>query len=397
MQSLRKPAVALAMVALLAIASCSSETEDKASAEPSAQQQAVPVSIIEAKPETVPVETELPGRVAPMITSEVRPRVTGLVLKRVFEQGAIVKQGDLLYIIDPEPFQTAVDAAKATLDAAIAAQRLASQRADRQTQLQQRGVTSAEDSETAVSQRAQADADVLKARADLRKAELDLQYTEVRAPISGSIGRALITEGTLVGSSTDPMAIIQQIDPIYADFSQPADTLLNIQAAVRQGFLKEDPDGNVLLRLVSEQGRQFPQNGKLLFSEANVNAQTGQLILRAEFPNPDRNLLPGMYVRTKLRQGALENAFAVPEQAVRRDTAAKPQLYIVGAENKVEVRDVTLGWIVDGRWVVLQGLKSGEAVIVEGFQKIAGGAVVKPEPWRQSQAPTQGSDNKAGD
>jgi len=382
LEVLRRSAAVL--IICTALAACGAEDGDGQSAarQQGGQRPPTPVSIIEVKPETIPVETELPGRVAPMITSEVRPRVTGLVLERVFEQGATVEEGDLLYVIDPAPFQAAVDSAKATLDSAIAAQQLAAQKASRQKQLQQRGVTSAEESETAVSQRAQADADVLRARAELRAAELDLQYTEVRAPISGNIGRALITEGTLVSASSDPMAVIQQIDPIYADFTQPADTLLTIQDAVKQGHLKGDPDGNVALRLVSEQGRQFPQTGKLLFSEANVNAQTGQLILRAEFPNPDRNLLPGMYVRTMLRQGALENAFAVPEQAVQRNTSAKPQLYVVNSDGAVEIRNVELGWIVDGRWVVLKGLNDKDKVIVEGFQKIGPGLPVKPEPWQ---------------
>lgn len=371
------------LVACSVLAACGVEEAD---GETSAEQQAgqptpTLVSVVEVTPETVPVETELPGRVAPMTTSEIRPRITGLVLKRTFEQGASVKEGDLLYVIDPEPFKATVDAAKATLDSAIAARQLAGQKAERQIQLQQRGVSSAEESETAVSQRAQADADVLRARAQLKTAELDLQYTEVRAPISGNIGRALITEGSLVSSSSDPMAIIQQIDPIYADFTQPADTLITIRNALKQGDLKGDPEGNVILRLVSEQGRQFPLPGKLLFSEASVNAQTGQLILRAEFPNPDRNLLPGMYVRTKLQQGALENAFTVPEQAVQRDTSGKPQLYVVNSQGTVEISNVTLGWIVDGRWVVLKGLDDKDLVIVEGFQKIGPGLPVKAEPW----------------
>lgn len=368
----------------LVLAGCGVEDADgQTSAQQQQAGQPTPtlVSVVEVTPETVPVETELPGRVAPMTTSEIRPRITGLVLKRTFEQGASVKEGDLLYLIDPEPFKATVEAAKATLDFAIAAQQLAGQKAERQIQLQNRGVSSAEESETAVSQRAQADADVLRARAQLKTAELDLQYTEVRAPISGNIGRALITEGSLVSSSSDPMAIIQQIDPIYADFTQPADTLITIRNALKQGDLKGDPEGNVILRLVSEQGKQFPLPGKLLFSEASVNAQTGQLILRAEFPNPDRNLLPGMYVRTKLQQGALENAFAVPEQAVQRDTSGKPQLYVVNSQGTVEISNVTLGWIVDGRWVVLKGLNDKDRVIVEGFQKIAPGLPVKAEPW----------------
>ncbi|MBZ5763258.1 efflux RND transporter periplasmic adaptor subunit [Rhizobium sp. VS19-DR104.2] len=368
---------ALLACAVLPLAACSKENSDKkASAAPP-----TPVSVVQVRPETLPVVSELPGRVASMITADVRPRVTGLVLKRVFEQGAGVKEGDLLYLIDPAPFQAKVDSAQAAVDSAIAARKLASQKSDRQTQLQQRGVTSADDSETAIATLAQSNAEVSQAEANLRSAQLDLQYTQIKAPITGTIGRALITEGTLVSPTSDVMATIQQIDPIYADFTQPADTLILLRNAIKTGQLKEEGREGVAMKLVTEQGSPYPHEGKLLFSEASVNAQTGQLILRGEFPNPEHNLLPGMYVRSKLQQGSLEGAFAVPEQAVQRDTAGKPQLYIVDAKGKVEVRNVTLGWIVEGRWVVVKGLAPEDRVVVEGFQKFAPGAVVKAEPW----------------
>jgi membrane fusion protein (multidrug efflux system) len=311
---------AVAACAFLMLAACSQDDGAKQPAAPPP----TPVSVIEVKPETLPVVTELPGRVSPMITANVLPRITGLVQKRVFEQGSTVKEGDLLYVIDPAPFQAKVDSAQATLDAATAAQKLARQKADRQTQLQQRGVASADDSETAVSQLAQADADVSRAEADLRSARLDLQYTEIKSPISGTIGRALITEGSYVSPSSDPMATIQQIDPIYVDFTQPADTLILLRNAIKNGQLKEEAPGAVGMKLITEQGTTYPHDGKLLFTEASVNAQTGQLILRGEFPNPERNLLPGMYMRSKLQQGLLEGAFAVPEQAIQRDTQASP-------------------------------------------------------------------------
>jgi membrane fusion protein (multidrug efflux system) len=369
---------ALVAGALVTLSACSSENDapKQASARP-----LTPVSVVEVKPETIPVVSELPGRVSPMITADVRPRITGLVQKRVFQQGSNVKEGDLLYVIDPAPFQAKVDSAQATLDAAFAAQKLASQKSTRQTQLQEKGVASADASETAVGELAQSNADVARAQADLRSAQLELQYTEIRAPITGSIGRAMITEGTLVSPTSDIMATIQQIDPIYADFTQPADTLITIRTAIKDGHLIEDAPGGVAMRLTTEQGRVYPHEGKLLFSEASVNAQTGQLILRGEFPNPELNLLPGMYVRSKLQQGALEGAFAVPEQAVQRDTAGKPQLFIVNNEGKVDVRDVRLGWIVEGRWVVVEGLAANDKVVVEGFQKIGPGVTVKPEPW----------------
>ncbi|MCR5942711.1 efflux RND transporter periplasmic adaptor subunit [Ochrobactrum sp. XJ1] len=360
----------------LALVGCSEEKATQAAATPAAK-----VAVVEVKAETLPVITELPGRVAPMVTADVRPRITGMVQKRVFEQGSAVHEGDVLYVIDPEPFRARVASAQATLDSAIAAQTLARQKADRQTQLLQGGVASRETTENAVAQFAQSNADVERARADLRTAQLELQYTEIRAPISGNIGRALVTEGALISPTSDIMATIQQMDPIYADFTQPADSLIALKNAVSQGNLQADESGSAVMKLMSAEGTPYPHNGKLLFSEAVVNAATGQVILRAEFPNPEKNLLPGMYVRARMEQASMEGALAVPEQAVQRDTAGKSQLYIVGIDNKVEVRNVQLGWLLDGRWVVTNGITAGDRVIVEGFQRIAQGAKVTPEPW----------------
>lgn len=339
------------------------------------------VATVAVKTETLPLVSELPGRVAPMMTADVRPRVTGMITKRVFNQGSTVKQGDVLYLIDKEPFQAKVESAQATLDSAAAAQTLAQQQAARQRQLQQKGVASNQDTDSAISRLAQSDADVARARADLKTAQLDLQYTEIRAPISGSIGRALVTEGTLVSPTSDVLATIQQIDPIYADFTQPAATLIALKKAVARGKLQADSTGSAVMRLLSEDGQIYPQAGKLLFSEAVVNSATGQVILRGEFPNPDQNLLPGMYVRTLIQQGSLPGALAIPLQALKRDTGGQAQVYVVGAGSKVEIRPITLGWELEGKWVVLKGLSNGEQVIVEGFQKIAPGVVVKTETW----------------
>lgn len=367
---------AVPTLCLLLVACSGEEQKQQAAAPPPSA-----VSFVEVKPETMPVESELPGRVAPLVTADIKPRITGLVVKRVFEQGSIVNQGDILYKIDPSPFEAKVDAARAALETAVAGQTLASQKADRQIQLSERGVGTTQDRETAVAELAQANGDVSRARADLRTAELDLQYTDVKAPISGRIGRALVTEGELVSPQSDAMATIQQLDPIYADFTQPADTLVTLRNAVSNGMLAADASKDAILRLVSEQGMDYPHEGKLLFSEASVNSQTGQLILRAEFPNPEGNLLPGMYVRTIITQGSMKNALAVPEQAVQRDTAGVALIYVVGKEDKVEVRKAELGWIVDGKWVVVKGLNPGDRVIVAGFQKIGPGMPVKPEPW----------------
>lgn len=190
-----------------------------------------------------------------------------------------------------------------------------------------------------------------------------------------------MTEGALVSPTSDVMATIQQMDPVYADFTQPADRLIALKNAVSDGKLQADESGSAVLKLISAEGRPYPHYGKLLFSEATVNSATGQLILRGEFPNPDLNLLPGMYVRARIEQAAMDGALAVPEQAVQRDTAGKPQLYVVGKEEKVDLRTVALGWLVDGRWVVTEGISAGDRVVVEGFQKVAPDAQVAAEPW----------------
>jgi membrane fusion protein (multidrug efflux system) len=377
MPLLPKPLFSLIIAGLsVALAGCSDEASQSRAAAP-----VIKVAIVEVKGEKLPVVSELPGRVAPTLTAEVRPRVTGIVQKRAFEQGSKVQEGDLLYLIDPDTFQARVASANATLDSALAAQILARQRADRQIQLLQKGVTTLESNDSAVSALAQSNADVERARADLRTAELELQFTQIRAPISGTIGRALVTEGALVSPTSDVMAVIRQTDPIYADFTQPADTLIALRNAVTEGRLQADASGSPLLRLLSTGGKLYPHQGRLLFTEASVNAATGQVILRTEFPNPEMNLLPGMFVRARIEQAALDGALAVPEQAVQHDTAGKAQLYVVGKDDKVEIRTVRLGWLLDRRWVVLDGISPGDRVIVEGFQRIAPGAQVTGEPW----------------
>lgn len=348
----------------------------------------VKVAVVDVKSETLPVVSSLPGRIAPMMTAEVRPQVTGVIRKRVFEQGSDVRQGDVMYVIDPAPFESKVRSARATLDSSKAAQSLAAQKASRQQELQRNNVTSQQDTESAVSALAQANADVERAEADLQIAQLELQYTKVTAPISGRTGRAMITEGALVSPTSDPLVVISQIDPVYADFTQPVDSMIRIKNAVANGGLKSDAGNNALLKLMFDAGREYPHGGRLLFSEVSVNSATGQVILRGEFPNPDHNLLPGMYVRGQLEQAALENALAVPKQAVQHDTSGNAKVLIVDDQRKVIQRQVEIGWAIGGRWVIVNGLKDGDKVIVEGQQKTAPGATVDAEPWSSGSAST---------
>jgi membrane fusion protein (multidrug efflux system) len=339
------------------------------------------VSVITTKAEPLPITNELPGRIAPTRISEVRPRVSGIVVKRVFEQGSVVKQGDLLYQIDPEPFKVQVQSAEATLARAKASQLQARQNADRQQELKKSNVTSTQQVEDAIAQLAIADADVAAAEAGLATAQLNLQYASVTAPISGRIGRALITEGALVANGNDNLATIQQLDPVYADFTQPAADLIRLRKALEKGGILS-PSGDAPVQLVLDDGTVYEHGGKLLFSETTVDPTTGQLTLRGEFPNPKGDLLPGMYVRVRIEQGIEKNAIAVPQQAVQRDSAGDSLVYVVDAKNTAQMRKVVTGRVIDNRWVISEGLKPGDKVIVEGFQKIRPGAPVNPSEWK---------------
>ncbi len=372
--------LAASVLAMLGIAGCGESSEATATAAPPPAS----VAVVTVVPETLPITNELPGRIAPTRIAEVRPRVSGILVARVFEQGSVVKEGDVLYRIDPAPFRVKVDSAKAALARAEATRTLAKQKEDRQSKLKNRQITSDQSYDIAVAELAQADADVAAAKAGLDAAELDLQYTEVRAPIGGRIGRALVTEGALV-SATDAqsLATIQQLDPIYADFTQSANQLLALRRAAEAEARAAGSDASrahVVLNF--DDGTPYAHKGRFLFSEAAVDASTGQIILRGEFPNPGGDLLPGMYVRVQIVQGEQADALAVPERAVQRDAGGAAQVFVIGADNKAELRKVTAGRIVNNRWVIDRGLKPGDRVVVEGFQVLAPGAAVDPQPWQ---------------
>ena len=339
------------------------------------------VGFVTIAPETLPMTTELPGRVAATRVAEVRPRVSGIVTEQIFQQGATVNQGDVLYRIDSAPFQAQVDSAEATLRRAQAAQLDARQIAERQDQLRKSNVTTRQEYDSAVARLAQADADVAVAAAGLVSAKLNLQYSNVIAPISGRIGRALITEGALVSANgSENLATIQQLDPIYADFTQPAADLIRLRKALADGSLTTSAnEARVGLRL--EDGTEYRHPGRLLFSEAAVDATTGQVTLRGEFPNPDGELLPGMYVRVEVEQGVRNASLAVPQQAVQRNAAGQASLLVVTNENKIEQRSVVVGRSAGQRWIIEQGVHAGERVVVDGFQRARAGTTVAPQPW----------------
>lgn len=345
------------------------------------------VSVLKLAAHPVPVMSELPGRIAATRVAEVRAQVTGILQERVFEQGTFVRKGDVLYRIDPDLFRVRVASAEATLQRAKALQANAKQQYDRQKELRARDVASGASFDTAAANLAQSDADVALAEAALEEARINLGYTEVRAPITGIIGGALVTEGALVTTldANQKLALIQQIDPVYADFTQSSAELLALKRAVADGKLASPAPGQARVELVFDDGTIYAQPGRLLFSSASVDAMTGQVTLRAEFPNPKSDLLPGLYVRIRIEQAVRDGAITVPQRAVHRAQDGKAQVYVVASDGTVEARDITLGQTFGSDWVVETGLKSGEQIIVDGVQKAQPGGKVTVEIWKPAE------------
>ena len=357
----------------------------------------MPVSFVQVQPEALPIINDLPGRISATRVAEVRPRVGGIVIERVFEQGSRVQAGDVLYRLDPAQYRVQVSSAEGTLARAQAAQKNAQAEAKRQEELRERNVSSGSSYDTAVSALAQADADVTIAQAQLQEAQLNLDYTEVRAPITGVIGRATITEGALVAAQTDVMATIQQLDPLYADFTQSTAQMLQLRRQMAEGQLAAAAPGEAQVSVYYDDGTKYEHPGKLLFSEATVDETTGQVTLRAEVPNPEGYLLPGLYVRVQIEQAVRNDALAVPQMAVQRAADSSTSVFVIGEDNTVQPRPVTLGSVIDGRWVVTSGLNAGDRVVVSGAQKMQPGMAVKGEPWQPNADPNAQGDTAQGE
>jgi membrane fusion protein (multidrug efflux system) len=345
------------------------------------------VSIVTVKPQARAMVRELPGRIAPTRVSDVRPRVSGIVVQRLFNQGSEVKAGDVLYKIDPRPFEVEVQSTEAALARAKATLEQATQHANRiATLTSQRAAPEAKNEEAIASLR-QAEADLAGRKADVARAKLNLDYATIRAPIDGIVGAALVSEGALVvQNETASLATIQQLDPIYADFTQSVTELNHLRRALESGELDRISQDAMKVRLVLDDGALYPLAGKLLFSDAKVDAHTGQVTLRGEFPNPKRELLPGMYVRVQIEQGIDSDAIAVPQQAIQRNVGGGSEVFVVKDDNLVAVQPVRTGGVQDGHWFVTEGLKAGDRVVVEGFQKFAAGDKVRPQAWAEADA-----------
>ena len=344
------------------------------------------VSVVTVRPQPRAIVRELPGRIAPTRVSDVRPRVSGIVVERLFHQGSEVKAGDPLYRIDPRPFEVEVSANQAALAKAEAALMQAKQQAHRIATLTSQRAAPEAENEKAIAAERQAQADVEGRKADLARAKLHLDYATVRAPIDGVVGAALVSEGALVVQNETNLATIQQLDPIYADFTQSVNELNQLHRAFASGDLERIAPDAAKVRLVLDDDTIFPLNGKLLFSDAKVDANTGQVTLRGEFPNLHRELLPGMYVRVRIEQGIDSDAIAVPQQAIQRNGGGGSEVFVVKDDHRVAVQPVRIGSAQDGFWFVTDGLKAGDKVVVEGFQKFAAGDKVKPQSWSEADA-----------
>ena len=353
------------------------------------------VSVVTVKGQPVVVATELPGRLEASRVAEVRARVPGIVLKRTFREGSDVKAGQALFTIDPAPYRAAYQSAEAAVAKAQANRAQAKQKVQRYKPLVETNAISKQEFEEAVTAEKQAAADVAAAKAAQESARINLSYASVTAPISGRIGRAQVTEGALVGQGTaTPLATIQQLDPIYVNITQSATEALALQRAMRDGRLQKAGKEGAAVTVLMQDGEPYPHAGKLLFSDMTVDPDTGAIMLRATVPNPDNFLLPGMYVRARVEQAVQENAITVPQQAVQR-TPEGAVVMVIGQDNKVTPRPVKTDSSRDDQWIISEGLKSGERVMVEGFQKAPPGTVVKPVPWKQAssekdQAPATG-------
>ena len=338
------------------------------------------VGYVVLKPDKVALTTELPGRIAPMLIADVRPQVTGLIQTRNFTEGGEVRAGSLLYQIDPAPYRAALDSAKASLAKAQSSLGLAKIKAARYQELVAIRAISQQDFDDAAASVQQAEADIASAQASCETARINLAYTRITAPVSGRIGRSSVTPGALVTSNqTTALATVQKLDPVYVDVTQSSTAILRIRREIGQGGVSA-ASPQVKVGLMLEDGSRYPLDGTLQFSDVTVDQSTGAVTVRAVFPNPKAELLPGMYVRAIVTEAMQDQALLVPQQAVTRDATGQAVAYIVGHDDKLEVRALTLGRAIGDRWVVDRGLEPGDRLIVDGAQKATPGALVVAIP-----------------
>ncbi len=341
------------------------------------------VSVITIQSQKVELTTELSGRVAASLTAEVRPQVNGIVLKRLFTEGADVKEGDVLYQIDPATYQAVLDGAQAALASAEANLAPVKLKAERYEELKESEAVSVQDYDEAIAALKLAEAEILSAKAALESARINLAYTKVTAPISGRIGRSAVTTGALVtANQAAPLATIVKLDPVYVDVTQSSTDMLRLRKALDSGLLSSGAKQAEVTLTLDDQS-QYPQNGVLKFSEAFVDEATGTVTLRTQFPNPKLTLLPGMFVRARLTDGVRDNAILVPQRGVSRNPAGDATVMTVSDQNIAEMKVIKADRTVGSSWLVNEGLKPGDKVILEGLQKARPGTPVKEVPFQE--------------
>lgn len=361
-------AVFVSLVASMAASPALSQQQDRPP---------TPVTVVTLEEQTVTVTSTLPGRVVASGVAEVRPQVNGIIVERLFEEGSAVKEGDVLYRIDPATYRAQVVAAEAAVNQAQVSLDSANRELARMEKLRKSNVASEQSVDTAQTTRDSADAALQVAKAQLLAANIDLDRTTIRAQISGAIGLSLTTQGALVISGqSNPLAVIRKLDPVYVDVTQSAADLIRWK---RKGPQSVGANADTKVELTLADRTAYDQTGELTAAEPHVDELTGVVTLRLQFPNPDEMLLPGMYVQVAMPQGVIDNAVLVPQEGVSRDRRGNPTAMVVNADNVVEQRTLTIVSDRGGDWIVSDGVEAGDKVIVEGLQKIAVGATVAPE------------------
>lgn len=349
------------------------------------------VGVVVVKPQRVALTTELSGRTSPNLIAEVRPQVNGIIQKRIFTEGGDVKAGQVLYQIDPAMYQSAYASAKATQARAEASMNAVRLKAERYRDLVGIKAVSQQDNDDAQASLKQAEADVASAKAAVETARINLAYTKVTAPISGRIGRSTVTDGALVtANQAAALATIQHLGSMYVDVTQSSAELLKLKQNLASGLMKNSGAAQARVKLLLEDGSVYPLPGTLKFSEVTVDPGTGSITLRAIFPNPKQTLLPGMFVRAILEEGVSDNAILIPQRGVTRNPKGEAVAMVVGAEEKAEPRTIKVARTVGDSWLVSEGLKTGDRVIVEGLQKARPGSVVKAVPFGSAPAAAPG-------
>ncbi|UUS65950.1 MULTISPECIES: efflux RND transporter periplasmic adaptor subunit [unclassified Acinetobacter] len=385
---------ACALATSIALVGCSKDPKDAQQAAAAQQMPPTEVGVIVAQPQSVEQSVELSGRTSAYEISEVRPQTSGVVLKRLFAEGSYVREGQALYEIDSRTNRASADSARAALRRQQANLGVLRVKEGRYRQLVGSNAISKQEYDDIVAQVKLAEADVAASQAELKNAEINLGYSTVRAPISGQTNRSTVTAGALVtASQADPLVTIQRLDPMYVDINQSSAELLRLRQQLSQGNLDSSNNTKVKLRL--EDGSEYPIEGRLAFSDASVNPDTGTVTLRAVFSNPNHLLLPGMFANARIVQGVIPNAYLIPQAAITRTPTGQAMAMIVNAKGAVESRPVTTVGTQGSNWIVTQGLNTGDKVIVDGIAKVKPEQQVVAKPYQPQAAAPQGAQQPA--